>query len=127
MRRLVVSLLLAIAACTAPLPPASQKVVVYFQEWSAALDDNAQSAITSAAKWAAANPTLPLTVSGYADPEGSKQANIDLSRTRAQVVKDQLVTDGVSPDRIVLTAYGSVDFAQSSIESRRVAIGLGGS
>ena len=56
MRRLwVLGLLLAISACVGP-PPASQPLVVYYQQWSAALDDSAQAIVKSAATWANSHP-----------------------------------------------------------------------
>jgi outer membrane protein OmpA-like peptidoglycan-associated protein len=67
-----------------------------------------------------------VSVSGFADPEGSQRANIDISRTRAQVVVDQLVRDGVARDRIRLTAHGPTDYTQTSLESRRVEIAVAG-
>ena len=125
MRRLwVLGLLLAIGACAAP-PPASQVLVVYFQEWSADLDDSAQAIVKSAATWANSNPAAPVAVIGYADPEGSPQANRDISRTRARVVADTLIADGVAKQRVTVTAHGAIDFAMSSQESRRVTISLG--
>ena len=131
MRRLVVrrlgliGLLVCMAACTSAPPAAPQRFVVYFQEWSAALDDSAQGTVAAAAKWAADHPNQSVAVNGFADPEGSKQANIDISRTRAQLVVDQLVKDGVSQQRIRLGAKGPTDFTLSSQESRRVEIAIG--
>jgi outer membrane protein OmpA-like peptidoglycan-associated protein len=125
MRRLAaIALLLFAGACaTQPTP---QKFVVFFTEWSAQLDDAGQGAVAAAAKWAQAHPGAPVSVTGYADPEGSMQANVDVSRTRAQVVFDQLVRDGVPADRITRTARGPVDFTLSSLESRRVEIAVAG-
>ena len=125
MRRLALLLSICLGACTTP--QSSQRFVVFFQEWSAALDDNAQAAINAAAQWANAHPAEPVIVTGFADPEGSRKANIDLSRTRAQVVVDQLTRDGVVPGRIRLTAQGPTDFSQTSQESRRVVIAIAGS
>jgi len=125
MRRLwVLGLLLAIGACAAP-PPASQVLVVYFQEWSADLDDSAQAILKSAATWANSHPAASVAVIGYADPEGSPQANRDISSARARVVADTLVADGVPAPRVSVTAHGAIDFAMSSQESRRVTISLG--
>lgn len=127
MRRLAVLLLVCLGACTAGTPQASQRFVVYFQEWSAGLDEGAQKAITEAAQRAQQHPTEAVIVTGFADPEGSQQANIDLSRTRAQVVVDQLTRDGVAAGRIHLAARGATDFTLSSQESRRVEIAVAGS
>lgn len=120
----VLGLLLATAACAGP-PPESQRMVVYFQEWSAALDDSSQAILKSAATWANSHPAARVEVAGYADPEGSPQANRDLSRTRAQRVADALIADGVPAQRVTVAAHGSVGFAMDSQESRRVTISLG--
>jgi outer membrane protein OmpA-like peptidoglycan-associated protein len=49
-----------------------------------------------------------------------------MSRTRAQVVADQLVTDGIDRSRIVVGAQGATGFTMTSQESRRVEIAIGG-
>jgi outer membrane protein OmpA-like peptidoglycan-associated protein len=126
MRRLMLLgvLFAALGACSLFDPP-GQRYLVFFQEWSASLDDGGQAAVTAAAGWANQHPDAPVTVIGFADPEGSPQANRDLSRTRAQVVADQLATDGVAPARITVRSAGSVDYTMDSQESRRVIITLG--
>jgi cytochrome c oxidase subunit 2 len=121
-RRLcVLGLLLCATGCAAWQGP-SQKFVVFFQQWSAALDDPAFETVRAAANWANAHPNASIVVNGYADPTGSQQANIDMSRTRAQLVVDQLVRDGVPRPRIRLAAHGPTDFTLSALESRRVEI-----
>ena len=125
MRRLgIVFLLLCltIPAGFAADPP--QKFVVFFQEWSAAIDEPAQGVITNAAEWLKSHPGYVARVAGFADPTGSKQANILLSDLRAQVVVDQLRTDGVDAKRIRQRGRGSVQFALTSQESRRVEISI---
>jgi outer membrane protein OmpA-like peptidoglycan-associated protein len=127
MRRLGILFLLLCAATgsvrAADAP--SQKFVVFFQEWSAALDDSAQAVITQAAEWAKSHPGNVAHVNGFADPTGSKQANILLSDLRAQVVVDQLLNDGGDPARIRQRGHGSVQFSLTSQESRRVEINIG--
>jgi outer membrane protein OmpA-like peptidoglycan-associated protein len=120
----ILGLLLAIGACATATPPA-QRYAVYFQLWSTGLDEPAKQVIASAATLANANPSLSVEVAGYADPEGSPQVNIDLSRTRAQMVADELTADGVAASRIAITAHGSIGFVMDSQESRRVVITLG--
>ena len=63
-----------------------------------------------------------MNVTGAADLTGSKQANSLLSELRAQVVADQLIADGADSHQIKQTGLGSVDYALSSQESRRVVI-----
>jgi outer membrane protein OmpA-like peptidoglycan-associated protein len=122
--RLAVLLLLSLLTGTAYAQPALT-YVVYFQEWSAALDDSAQAVITKAATWAKTHPDTTVQVVGSADPTGSRAANILLSELRAQVVVDQLGGDGVDTQRIAQTGTGSVQFALTSQESRRVTISFG--
>ncbi len=124
MRRLtVLGLLCALGACAAPQHSA-QRYAVFFQGSSVHLDDGALATVTQAAAWAKDNPTAEVHVVGYADPEGSPESNLLLSRTRAQVVADELKTDGVEPDRIRIDGRGAVDFAYDSQEARRVTISL---
>ena len=126
MRRLGLLLLLLCAATgsarAADLP--AQKFVVFFQEWSAAIDDNAQAVIGNAAAWVKSHPGNVAHVNGFADPTGSREANILLSELRAQVVVDQLKTDGVDQSRVRQRGHGSVQFALTSQESRRVEISI---
>ena len=102
----------------------SQRFVVFFQDWSAALDDSAQAVISNAAEWVKSHPGNIAHVNGFADPTGSRKANALLSDLRAQMVVDQLLSDGVSERRIRQRGHGSVQFALSSQESRRVEISV---
>jgi outer membrane protein OmpA-like peptidoglycan-associated protein len=122
---LVAMMSLALHGARAADAVPTQKVVIYFQEWSAAFDDSALASIAKAADYIKAHPGLPIHVAGFADPTGSKQANILMSELRAQVVVDQLVTDGVPARSIGQVGHGSVQFALTSQESRRVEISVG--
>jgi outer membrane protein OmpA-like peptidoglycan-associated protein len=123
MRRLAILLLLsAITAGAANAAEQPRRFVVFFQEWSAALDNSAQSVIEEAANFANANPRAVVRVRGFADPTGSKQANILMSELRAQRVSDQLKDAGVAGARIRQDARGAVKFASTSLESRRVEV-----
>ena len=90
----------------------------------AAIDDNAQTVISHAAEWVKSHPGSVAHVNGFADPTGSKAANILMSDLRAQVVVDQLVSDGVTPRLVKQRGHGSVTFASTSQESRRVEISI---
>ncbi len=64
-------------------------------------------------------------VIGFADPVGSAQANIDVSRLRAQVVTDELTANGIDAGRIQRSARGATQFQLTAQESRRVEIVVG--
>lgn len=130
MRRLSALLLFtALSACAAPAPVAAPQVQgmsypVFFSPWSAMLGDDALSALQHASD-AARAASGPVVVTGYADPQGSTDANGLLSRLRAQVVRDQLVLDGVTAARITMDGNGATKFAQNALESRRVDVTIG--
>ncbi len=116
-------LCVAIGAARAAEPPA-QKFVVFFQSWSAAIDDSAQSVITQAAEWVKSHPGNTAHVNGFASTVGGREANILLADLRAQVVVDQLIEDGVAATRIKQRGHGPVQFALTPQESRRVEISI---
>ena len=125
-RRLALLLLAAVLfPALARAADAPQKFVVFFVQWSAALDDSAQDVITHAANVAKAQPNAVIHVNAFADPTGSKRANELLTDLRAQMVADQLQTDGIDPKRIRQRGHGSVQYALTSQESRRVEISIG--
>lgn len=126
MRRLLLSAVLTaatVAAAHAADP--ARHVVVFFQSWSAKLDDPALQSLRNAADWAKRHPDQSLVVIGYASTVGSAAANKDLSRLRAQIVADTLAADGVPPDRIRRQSKGAVDYAMDPLEARRVEVSLG--
>ncbi len=125
MRRLVLLLLLLCATGSvraADVP--AQKFVVFFQEWSAAIDEPALTVISQAAEWVKSHPGNVAHVHGFASNVGGRQANVLLADLRAQVVADQLQADGVDPKRIVQRGRGPVEFALTPQESRRVEISI---
>jgi outer membrane protein OmpA-like peptidoglycan-associated protein len=127
MRWIVLLLLLACAPyrAFAQTDGNDRRFIVYFEQWSAAIDAPAQQVILGVAKLAQTKPKSPVTVTGYADTTGSGVANILLSKLRAQVVTDLLEANGVAPGRVHQVAEGSTEFVMSSLESRRVAIQIG--
>ena len=55
-----------------------------------------------------------ITVEGFADPAGSAQYNVALSRRRAESVRDYLSSKGLTPDQLRTVGYG---------ETRQVVVG----
>ena len=116
-------LLLTAAICSArAADPPAERFVVFFQEWSAQIDDPAQSVISHAADWAKSHPSTVVHVNGFASTIGSRQANVLLADLRAQLVVDQLQSDGIDAKRVKQRGHGPVQFALTAQESRRVEI-----
>ncbi len=105
-----------------PAPPPAY--VVFFAEWSAALDDAANGVITAAAA-AAKSGSGPITITGFADHQGSATADAELSQLRAQVVEDALLADGIPATRMKLVAAGRQP-GPAGVVDRRVEVVIGG-
>ncbi len=122
-RRILFIAGLALASCHLARADVQPVIVVFFVEWSGALDDAAQGIIKQAAGAALQQPGKRILVTGYADRKGGKQADIYLSQLRAQMVTDTLVADGVPASRIRQAAAGAMPV--TGVIGRRVEITLG--
>jgi outer membrane protein OmpA-like peptidoglycan-associated protein len=80
---------------------------VGFRTNSARLETDAGEGFAALASLVNAVPSLDVYLDGYADPRGSDQLNRDLSRARADVIRDRLVEAGVDPGRIHVKAHGA--------------------
>jgi outer membrane protein OmpA-like peptidoglycan-associated protein len=117
----VLLLLLPVISCVLFGRP---QYVVFFAERSAELDAPAHGVIANAAREAQHDPATAVDVIGYTDSAGSPQADIILSRRRAQAVADALVADGVPAARLVRLGHGQTG-ADPGLASRRVEIRVG--
>ena len=65
------------------------------------------------------NKNFSLKLAGHTDNVGSDDANMKLSKDRAEAVKDYLVSKGANPSRIEATGYGETQ----PIASNKTAAG----
>jgi len=124
MRKLLTALLLlSLSSCAAVMQPAKPGYLVFFGEHSADLDPPAVGVIAQAAAAANTMPGTFVSVVGWTDSAGSKQADILLSQRRAQRVTNALISDGVAPRRIVHQGRGQTG-EDPGVASRRVEIDI---
>jgi len=103
---------------------------VLFQTGKADLMPAAKESLTQVAR-VLAKGTQPITVEGHTDSRGSKESNQVLSMQRAQAVRNFLISQGVSPDRITAVGMGesqavaSNETSEGRANNRRVEIVLG--
>jgi len=102
--------------------PPSPDTVVFFQPYSAALDQPALNLIATAAGKAQAQPNAPITITGSADNVGTPTANNTLSVARAQAVANTLESDGIPATRIAITGLGITPAPQPGLQFARRAI-----
>ncbi len=65
-----------------------------------------QAALQADAKWLSEHPNVSFTIEGHCDDRGSIEYNLALGDNRATAVKNALVQQGVSADRVRTISYG---------------------
>ncbi len=80
---------------------------VLFATNQSALLPSAQERLQAVAAALQDNPTGGILVEGHTDSVGSQAANEDLSRRRAEAVRNFLISQGVDKDRIRAEGLGS--------------------
>lgn len=81
-------------------------LTVYFRTGSADIDEDMHSRIRRLAGFLNNYPEVQLHLEGHADRRGSAEYNRELSRKRAQSVREVLADTGIDPARIHSHAYG---------------------
>ena len=79
---------------------------VFFAYDSYSLAVSAQATLNKQAKWLKANPSVAIAVEGHADERGTREYNLALGDRRASSVKDYLMSQGISSNRISTISYG---------------------
>ena len=79
---------------------------VFFAYDSYSLAASAQATLNKQAKWLKASPSVAIAVEGHADERGTREYNLALGDRRASSVKDYLMSQGISSNRISTISYG---------------------
>ena len=58
------------------------------------------------ARWLEKNKSLPITIEGHADEQGTREYNLALGARRATSVRNYLVSQGISESRLSIVTYG---------------------
>jgi len=119
-------LLAALGGCASLFGERTRSYSVFFQPYSSVMDDHAQEAVRDAASFAQSHPLQPVALAGYSAPPDPGKDIDGLSAQRAEVVKQALISDGVSPGRISVEANGITDpQGKPNLAVRRVDINVG--
>ncbi|MBY8974876.1 peptidoglycan-associated lipoprotein Pal [Rhodobacteraceae bacterium NNCM2] len=79
---------------------------VFFDTDRYDLDATSQSTLSGQAQWLNSNPATNVVIEGHADERGTRAYNLALGARRAASVRNYLVAQGVSADRIRTVSYG---------------------
>jgi outer membrane protein OmpA-like peptidoglycan-associated protein len=128
-RRLVMILaaLVASTAASAQTAPSAAnqsgaRFLVYFDEFSAFLSNEAKTIIADAAKRARETGAHRIVVQARASATGTAETNKYLAQTRSSIVTDQLEEDGIARAMIRQEPIGQTGSNDPTVTERRVDI-----
>jgi membrane fusion protein (multidrug efflux system) len=104
--------------------PPGASLVVHFARGKATLDAEALRLLKGFVP-AMKGGTNPIDVTGYADRTGNRAANVELAKRRATAVRDALLAEGLTAERVRLKPPQDVTGSGSDDEARRVEIAAG--
>ena len=109
---------------TPTTPPTADipRLLVYFDEFSANLSDEAKATIADAAKRARETGAKAIVVQARASATGKPETNKYLAQTRSSIVTDQLEEDGIPRTMIRQEPIGQTGSNDPSVYNRRVDI-----
>ncbi|HXU80822.1 MAG TPA: OmpA family protein, partial [Polyangia bacterium] len=91
---------------TAALPARFLASDLNFRFNSAEIEPSTVQVLDGVAGVLQSHPTAKLRVEGHTDATGNDQANMALSQSRAESVKDYLTGRGISADRLEAVGFG---------------------
>ena len=98
------------------------RFLVYFDEFSAFLSDEAKTIIADAAKRARVAGARRIVVQARASATGRAETNKYLAQTRSSIVTDQLEADGIARTLIQQEPIGQTGSNDPTVTERRVDI-----
>lgn len=82
------------------------KMRVYFEFDSSAIDSDSRLLIEQHAAYLAAHPDIKVNLTGHADERGTREYNLALGDRRGTSVERMLQVLGVTADRLTMISYG---------------------
>jgi OmpA-OmpF porin, OOP family len=105
-----------------PTNQSEPRFLIYFDEFSAFLTDEAKTIIAEAAKRARETGAHRIVVQARASATGTSETNKYLAQTRSSIVADQLETDGIARAVIQQEPIGQTGSGDPTVTNRRVDI-----
>jgi outer membrane protein OmpA-like peptidoglycan-associated protein len=124
---MILAALVASTAASAQTAPSAAnqggaRFLVYFDEFSAFLSNEAKTIIADAAKRARETGAHRVVVQARASATGTAETNRYLAQTRSSIVTDQLEADGIARAIIQQEPIGQTGSNDPTVTERRVDI-----
>jgi outer membrane protein OmpA-like peptidoglycan-associated protein len=104
----------------APIPAAN----LYFDVDKYDLPADVAATLAPIVEYLKAQPSAASAISGYHDPTGDREYNIELAKNRAFAVRDYLMSAGIEKARIEMRKPIESTGSGSLEEARRVEVGI---
>ncbi len=98
--------LIALPQSQADLIARAGSDTVYFGTDEYLLDPSARATLAAQAIWMNQNPNVRASLEGHADERGTREYNLALGERRANAAREFLISQGVSPARLVVISWG---------------------
>ncbi len=98
------------------------EIDLFFAKNQVHLDGGAELILNEVIDILARNPSLQALITGSADKSGNPQVNLQLSKQRAQSVKDFIIESGISSQRLVTRYIGDSQSEEEGLQERKVTI-----
>ena len=79
---------------------------VFFATNESVLTTRSRDTLRKQAAWLRKNSEINVVLEGHADERGTREYNLALGERRANAVKDYLMTNGISGNRLSVISYG---------------------
>lgn len=113
----------SIASAWSPaLAHSSRRYLVFFDEFSANITPRGKDIISQAAAEALRRKPSAIRIEARANATGTPDATMKIAQTRAAVVRDTLVADGVAAALLQLVPIGQAGTTDRGVGPRRVDI-----
>jgi len=90
---------------------------LFFEQGKAMLLPDSKPELERLLKIMNDNPTLVIELGGHTDNQGSSKANLNLSFSRVEKVKEYLIDNGIAKNRITTQGYGGSKPVASNADS----------
>jgi outer membrane protein OmpA-like peptidoglycan-associated protein len=93
---------------------------LYFETGKSIIKPESYSKLNELVAYLKLNSALKIQISGHTDNQGEEEANLTLSKNRANAVRDYLVKNGIQTSRIITVGMGETKpIASNDNESGR--------
>ena len=91
---------------------------IYFSQLILEINDLAQEILIEFSSYLKLNNSLVIEVNGFTDDIGNFNDNQILSESRASAVRDLILTNGISADRITFNGFGELHPLESNKDEK---------